>query len=666
MDAALASPPPLLEAAADLADSLLLLARATAAHAASALSAAPPSALLLVAAACCGAALALALALASLCARLLSALGLARPPASYAQLVPAHRAQTALAGRALAVARRLPGLRGAVARAQADLRAEMEKSIRPPAGAPPAGAPLARLPERPTPHADVLAMVRARESRGPRLPTNGRAPFSGALYVRDPEHVALMNRVAAAASLYSNPLHGPGMFPAVRQMEAEVVAMTAGLLGGGGGGAGDDAAPRSTVCGLMTSGGTESIVTALKAARDHAVATRGASAFAGGPPEVVASPAAHAAVIKAAEWLGLRIAWAEADADGRLRGPAVRRAIGPRTVCVYASAPSYPWGVVDDVRGIAAVARRWGVGVHVDACLGGFVLPFLDDGGGDDDDDDQADGGGDASSLPPASPYASPGAWGFSVPGVASLSVDTHKYALAPKGSSVLLFAGPRLRRHCYTSVTDWPGGVYVSPSLAGSRSGALVATAWASLVSLGRQGLRASARRAAAAAREFARRLPEEVPELEVLPARGPGVAARGGGAGSAAFVPDTTVVAWRVRGGGGGGSGSIYRINDRMEARGGWRLSALQRPPALHFCFTDASAGVVDALLADLKACVAAEGAPAAAAAAGKGGGGSGGNKAAAATGSAPLYGACAVVPDRSVVGEALEVVQDVLLGL
>ena len=101
-------------------------------------------------------------------------------------------------------------------------------------------------------------------------------------------------------------------------------------------------------------------------------------------------------------------------------------------------------------------------------------------------------------------------------------------------------------------------------------------------------------------------------------------------------------------------------------MEARGGWRLSALQRPPALHFCFTDASAGVVDALLADLKACVAAEGAPAAAAAAGKGGGGSGGNKAAAATGSAPLYGACAVVPDRSVVGEALEVVQDVLLGL
>jgi sphinganine-1-phosphate aldolase len=633
-------PPTLHEAAADLLGALLQLARA---HATSAPQADP--ALLLAAAAFAGALAAL------IVVRPLLALLAPGPSPSYAQLVPAHRAQSTFAGLALAFARRhLPFARKAVEKAREDLRKEMQTTLRP-SGAPP---PLTSLPERPTPPSQVLAMVKSRESKGPRLPTNGHAPFSGALYVRSAEHVRLLNEVAAAASLFSNPLHGPGLFPAVRQMEAEVVAMTAGLVGGGGSNGNNP-----EVCGLMTSGGTESIVTALKAARDYCVEKKGAVAFSSGPPEIVASPHAHAAVIKAAEWLGMRIRWAQPDEQGRLRAPAVKKAMSRRTVCVYASAPSYPWGVVDDVRALAAVARRWGACVHVDACLGGFVLPFLDDR--EDEQEEAQEGGGSGQSNPtrrrrlalaPASPYARPGAWDFSVSGVTSMSLDTHKYGLAPKGSSVLLFASPAHRRHCYTAVTDWPGGLYISPSLPGSRSGALIATAWASLVALGREGLRSSARRAAAAAREFARRLPEEVPGLEVLP---------GGGA----FVPDTTVVAFRAaaaagRRGGGAAAGAaaaldVYRLNDRMEARGGWRLSALQRPPALHFCFTDASAECVGELLRDIKLCAAAERA-----------GGPNASDAAADGGAARLYGASAAVPDRSIVGEALEVVQDCLLSV
>jgi sphinganine-1-phosphate aldolase len=605
-------------------------------------------------------------------------LALFHPPATYAQLVFQHRAHASFSAAILSVARRLPFAKARVAAAQKDLRDQMRKNIRS------SQPPMLTLPEKPTPHAQVLAMLRAREARGPRMPSNGHAPFSGALYVRDSAHAKMVHDAAAVASLYSNPLHGPGMFPAVRQMEAEVVAMTAALVGGGGAGCagatgawGTAAAgkaaraaptpPRRDIVGLMTSGGTESIITAIKASRDYVVSQRGPAAFSSGPPEIVASPTAHAAVIKAAEWLGMKIAWANPrGADGRLRVAEARKVMTSRTVLVYASAPSYPWGVVDDVRGLAELARRWGCCCHVDACLGGFVLPFLDDD--DDDDGDDAEGGEERAAkqhkqhLPPASAFARPGAWDFSAsPGVTSISLDTHKYALAPKGSSVLLFSSPELRRRCFTSVTDWSGGVYISPSLAGSRSGALIAAAWASMVALGKEGLRESTRRAASAARDFARRLQAgEVPGLVVLPSC----------SSSSPYVPDTTVVAFTTAAlplDATAAAGSktqkqaalpppdIYRVSDEMERRGGWKLSALQRPPALHFCFTDASSAVVDELVADLRGAVAAVAAAQQEEA-------RGGSK--VKGGSAPLYGALAVVPDRSIVGEALEVVQDVLL--
>ena len=242
----------------------------------------------------------------------------------------------------------------------------------------------------------------------------------------------------------ANPLH-PDAWPSVCRMESEVVAMTASMLGGDSSSTSSSARANS-VCGCMTSGGTESILLAMKAYRDYASSRRwrwrGSSRA---RPEVVLAPTAHAAYWKAAEYFGLRLVLVPVSKDMRLSGASVRRALSRNTVAVVASAPSYPHGVVDDVAGIAAVARAGGVPLHVDACLGGFVLPFARKLGW------------------PVPPFD------FDVPGVTSMSVDTHKFGQAHKGTSVLLWASPSLRRHQYTRITDWSGGLYISPSMAGT-----------------------------------------------------------------------------------------------------------------------------------------------------------------------------------------------------
>ncbi len=243
--------------------------------------------------------------------------------------------------------------------------------------------------------------------------------------------------------------------------------MTAALLGGGPAG-------RASVCGCLTSGGTESILTAIRTTRDFFAAERGVTA-----PEMIAAVSAHAAVHKAAAYFGIRLVRVPVDASLRMDVAATRRAVTRNTILIYASAPGFPHGVLDDVAALAAVARAAGAALHVDACLGGFVLPF-------------AAAAGHASKVPAP--------WDFWVPGVTSISADTHKFGLAQKGSSVLLYANARLRRYQFTAVTDWSGGLYVSPSAAGSRPGGLIAQTWASLMvraARGRRGrLRGCARR--------------------------------------------------------------------------------------------------------------------------------------------------------------------------
>jgi len=242
--------------------------------------------------------------------------------------------------------------------------------------------------------------------------------------------------------------------------------------------------------------------------------------------------------------------------------------------------------------------------LHVDCCLGGFVLPFAAQLG---------------RPIPP---------FNFSVPGVTSMSVDTHKFGQAHKGTSVVLYRSVALRRFQYTSITDWTGGLYISPGFAGSRSGALIATAWAAMVHLGRDGYLAATEALLTCADRFIQGV-RKIEGLEVI------------------GKPEMCVVAIKSS----RRDLNIYKVNDLMTARG-WHLNALQRPAAVHICFTAAHGpAVVEELLRDLEECVT-------------------GilthpdDDKLAGDGMAPMYGMAATVPDRRIVGNFLVAFQDVLL--
>ncbi|GLI59245.1 hypothetical protein VaNZ11_001091, partial [Volvox africanus] len=341
---------------------------------------------------------------------------------------------------------------------------------------------LTTLPRNATAARDVLECLQKRAASDVQLKTDGRWALSGAVYMpADGAHRALLDDTYKLFSL-TNPLHADA-FPSVRQMEAEVVAITADLLGGGPNG------PNLNVCGAMTSGGTESILSAVKASRDYIAERKGIR-----EPEMIIGVSAHAAYWKAAEYFRIKLHVVPVGRDFRLSVANVRRYINRNTAILVASAPGFPHGLVDDVKGIARLAARAGICCHVDACLGGFCLPFVRRLGG---------------RVPP---------FDFSVPGVTSMSVDTHKYGQAHKGTSVVLYSCLELRAHQYTRITDWTGGLYISPGLAGSRPGALIASAWASLVHLGEEGLMAATRDIINARDTLIAGIRSEIPELEVI----------------------------------------------------------------------------------------------------------------------------------------------------
>jgi glutamate/tyrosine decarboxylase-like PLP-dependent enzyme len=367
---------------------------------------------------------------------------------------------------------------------------------------------------------------------------------SGAVYHGGREHIDFLSRVYALFS-QGNPLHAD-LWPSITKFEAEIVAMTSAMLHGGG-----EAAPHA--CGTVTSGGTESILLAMRTYRDHARATRGVT-----EPEIVLPETAHAAFDKAGQYFGMRLVRLPVGEDMRASTDAVRAAVNDRTVAVVGSAVQFPHGVADPVEEMAAVAAERGVGFHTDACLGGFVLPWAEQLG-----------------------YAV-APFDFRVPGVTSISCDTHKFGYAAKGTSVLLWRDPELRDRQFYASTDWPGGLYFSPTFAGSRPGALSAQAWAAMVTIGADGYRDATRRV-----------------LETAAVVRDGIAGIGG---LRVLGNPLWVIAF------GSGEVGIYDVYDRMTKRG-WSLNGLQRPPAVHLCVTlrHTQPGVTERFLADLRACVA-----------------------------------------------------------
>jgi sphinganine-1-phosphate aldolase len=251
--------------------------------------------------------------------------------------------------------------------------------------------------------------------------------------------------------LLTNPLH-VDVFPSVRKMEAEVVSMTANLFRG--------PSDLPLPVGTMTSGGTESIFLAMKSYRERGRLLKGITR-----PNMVVPVTAHAAFDKAAGLLGIELRHFAVDPITFQALPAAAQScIDSNTVVVIGSAPSFAQGVIDPIQELAAAAKSVGAGCHVDCCLGSFLIAY-------------------AKRFKELTPHD------FSVDGVTSISVDTHKFGFAPKGSSVILYRDSELRRFQYFSAPRWTGGIYATATVAGSRPGALIAACWAVMAHIGDDG---------------------------------------------------------------------------------------------------------------------------------------------------------------------------------
>lgn len=411
---------------------------------------------------------------------------------------------------------------------------------------------------------------------------------SGAVYHGQEEHVHFLNQVYALHS-QTNPLHAD-LWPSLAKFEAEIVSMTAHMLGAGqtrpGYGVDEE------ICGTVSSGGTESILLAMKTYRDWARDKKGIT-----HPEMIVPVTAHAAFDKAAQYFNIKIVRIPVDHNYRADWTAVPHAITKNSIVIVGSAPSFPHGIIDPIEEMSTLALKQGIGFHTDACLGGFVLPWADRLGYD---------------VPP---------FDFRLPGVTSMSADTHKYGYAAKGTSVVLYRGAALRRYQYFTATDWPGGLYFSPTFAGSRPGALSAACWAAMVSLGEEGYLQATRQileTAVALREGI----AAIPELRLL--------------GHSLFVHAFT-----------SDELDIYRVLDHM-TRQQWSLNGLHHPPCIHLCVTlrHTQPGVAERFLADLRTAVNAVK-----------------SQPQAEGGMAPVYGMAATLPLRGVVSELLRRYMDVL---
>ena len=336
-------------------------------------------------------------------------------------------------------------------------------------------------------------------------------------------------------------------FPSLGWMQHDIVTITTGLLGGDrrpGGSAG--------VRGYLTSGGTESLLQATRTARDHGRDVRGVVR-----PNMVLATSAHAAFAKASHYFDVESRRVPVRPDGSADVAAMADAVDDQTVLLVGSAPSYPQGVIDPIPELGTLGLERGVPCHVDACLGGFILPFLGTLGH----------------------VTKP--WDLAVPGVTSISADLHKYGYASKGVSVILYGDRELARHQPFVTTDWLGGLYGSPSMAGTRPGGPIAAGWAVLHHLGEDGylrLAAEAHRAATSLLACIRSTP--------------GLAVRG--------APDATVIAF---GGQDEADGiDTFALGDALAERGGWYFDRQTPPDSLHATVHAGHAAVIDELCADL----------------------------------------------------------------
>lgn len=330
----------------------------------------------------------------------------------------------------------------------------------------------------------------------------------------------------------------PMSFPSLRKFEAEVVSMTADLFHGS-----DD------TCGTLTSGGTESILMAVKTARDYSRVHKPEISR----PEIILPSTAHPAFDKACHYFDVQAVHVPVDHEYRADIKTMREKISERTIMLVGSAPSYPHGVIDPVRELSDMALHHNLLLHVDACIGGFMLPFMKQLG-----------------------YYVP-EYDFTLPGVTSISADLHKYGYAAKGASVILYKTADLRKLQFFVSTEWPGGVYGSSSVAGSRPGGAIAAAWAALMSIGEDGYLELARTTMEVTDKIRKGI-EAIPGLYLM------------------GKPDMSILAFTSD------TMNVYELADELN-NAGWHFERLQDPAGLHLTINYIHKNAADAFLEDLR---------------------------------------------------------------
>ncbi len=402
-----------------------------------------------------------------------------------------------------------------------------------------------KLPEKGVDEQEVLREIRYMSEQENKQWQGGQC--SGTMYHGGMEHYAFLNEVANLFS-YVNLLQRD-LCPSGTKFEAEVLAMVARMLHG------DEVSKVNSfdeVAGAVTSGGTESIYNAMYVHREWGRDQKGIT-----EPEVVAPMTIHPAHLKAAHYLGMKVIRVPVNADYEADVDAMAQCITPNTVALAASAGTYPHGVVDPISKFSDLALEHNIGLAVDGCLGGFILPWIERLGYD---------------VP---------VFDFRLPGVTSISCDTHKYGYALKGTSTINFRNKDLRHYMYFAQDDWPGGMYVSPTVQGSRSAGLSAAMWAALVTTGEEGYL----RAAKAIMETSEKIRAGIAKI-------PGVRILGKSTFLIAITSDVM---------------DPYFINDYLH-RKGWRMNGCQNPLGFHFCITlpQTQPGVAEQFVADLEEAV------------------------------------------------------------
>ena len=385
--------------------------------------------------------------------------------------------------------------------------------------------------------AEVLSQLDAFKEHDPNY-KDGRV--WSLVYYLDEDHSAFLkesyHRFACENGL------NPTAFKSLKKFETEVISATADILHG-----------TEDVCGVVTSGGTESCLMAVKTYRDMARDRRRVKR-----PEMIMPASAHVAWFKASEYFGVKIRLVPLLDDLSPDLKKLKRMINRNTVMILGSAPEYPHGTIDPIVAMGEIAQQRRIPLHVDACVGGFILPFMEMNGEE---------------MP---------LWDYRVPGVTSISADIHKYGYAAKGASTITYRNLDYLRYQMFVYQDWPGGVFASSALLGTRPGGAYAAAWGVLQYFGKSGYRVLARDTLEAVNRMKAGV-EAIPELEVM-----------GNPKGPLFAFKSTSPHL-----------NIYAVGDQMDAMG-WQVNRNQFPSGLHAMVTAQHLKVVDAYLADLKTAV------------------------------------------------------------